>query len=226
MRLLEDKRTQRRMWQCKVKKWDFFCVPSYGFVCCEPLSNFFFFFFFFFWLTTVELSEFFLLGAVASMWLWHWTRGCRVTSPLPGCHAAECQMSDAPDIFVCCCWLLLYSAFLRSRIDIALTCDSTWVTSFLKCIFLISNEVMYLSADMAGATWNCCRLGAFCVHHTTMHSCYSLDLFNVYLSLEKYSILGSQSPPVALAEEALVGTENPGGEWGDGELYLMLCWDH
>ena len=22
---------------------------------------------------------------------------------------------------------------------------------------------------MAGATWNCCRLGAFCVHHTTMH---------------------------------------------------------
>ena len=21
---------------------------------------------------------------------------------------------------------------------------------------------------MAGATWNCCRLGAFCVHHTTM----------------------------------------------------------
>ena len=25
------------------------------------------------------------------------------------------------------------------------------------------------SADMAGATWNCCRLGAFCVLHTTMH---------------------------------------------------------
>ena len=22
---------------------------------------------------------------------------------------------------------------------------------------------------MAGATWNCCHLGAFCVHHTTMH---------------------------------------------------------
>ena len=22
---------------------------------------------------------------------------------------------------------------------------------------------------MADATWNCCRLGAFCVHHTTMH---------------------------------------------------------
>ena len=25
------------------------------------------------------------------------------------------------------------------------------------------------SAGMAGATWNCCHLGAFCVHHTTMH---------------------------------------------------------
>ena len=53
-----------------------------------------------------------------------------------------------------------------------------------------------------------------------------IRLVYIYLSLEKYSILGSQSPPVVLAEEVLVGTENPGGEWGVGELYLMLCWDH
>ena len=149
-----------------------FCVPSYGLsVVSLYLSSCLCF-----WLTTVELSEFFLLGAVTSMWLWHWIRGCRVTSPLPACHTDEYQKSDALDMFVCC-WLLLYSAILRSWIDTVLAYDSTWVASFLKCVFWISNEVRYLSADMAGATWNCCCLGTFCVHHTTMHSCYSLDLF-------------------------------------------------
>ena len=151
-----------------------FFVPSYGLsVVSLYLSSCLCF-----WLTTVELSEFFLLGAMTSMWLWHWIRGCQVTSPLLACHTDEYQKSDALDMFVCCCcWLLLYSAILRSWIDTVLAYDSTWVASFLKCVFWISNEVMYLSADMAGATWNCCCLGTFCVHHTTMHSCYSLDLF-------------------------------------------------
>ena len=30
-------------------------------------------------------------------------------------------------------------------------------------------------ADMVGATWNCCRLGAFCVHHTTTHNVTSCE---------------------------------------------------
>ena len=66
-----------------------------------------------FWLTTVELSEFFLWGAVANMWLWHWIRGCRVTSPLPDCHTDEYQKSDALDMFVVvvdCFYIALFSA--------------------------------------------------------------------------------------------------------------------
>ena len=42
---------------------------------------------------------------------------------------------------------------------------------------LISTKVVYsvtalFGCYMAGATWNCCLFGAFCVHHTTMHHCH------------------------------------------------------
>ena len=47
--------------------------------------------------------------------------------------------------------------------------DSTRVTSFLQCVFEYLQKWVTDSADMAGATWNCCCLGAFCVHHATMH---------------------------------------------------------
>ena len=39
---------------------------------------------------------------------------------------------------------------------------------------------------MAGATWNCCRLGAFCLHHSTMHyvtSCKLSHIRKVYACL-------------------------------------------
>ena len=77
--------------------------------------------------------------------------------------------------FMFCCVLLLllsvafiyHYALLSSKLT-ALTCDSTWVTSIFIVRFWIATEVVYFSASMAGATWNCCYLGAFCVHHITM----------------------------------------------------------
>ena len=60
-------------------------------------------------------------------------------------------------------YIALFSALLTSRLT-ALACDSTWVTSFLRRVFLIFTEVMYLSTGMAGARWNCCRLGASFVY--------------------------------------------------------------
>ena len=50
-----------------------------------------------------------------------------------------------------------------------LACDSTWLTSFLQHVFEYPPQQCTYSAGMAGATWNCCCLGMFCVHHTTMH---------------------------------------------------------
>ena len=60
-------------------------------------------------------------------------------------------------------YIALFSVLL-SRLT-ALACGSTWVTSFILysaflLLFWISTEVVYLSAGMAGATWNCSRLGA------------------------------------------------------------------
>jgi len=36
-------------------------------------------------------------------------------------------------------------------------------------VFKYPSKWCTYSAGMAGATWNCCCFGAFCVHHTTMH---------------------------------------------------------
>ena len=59
---------------------------------------------------------------------------------------------------------------LSSRLTAVLACDSTWVNSFLQRVFVFEYPPKWCtySAGMAGATRNCCHLGAFCVHHTTM----------------------------------------------------------
>ena len=43
------------------------------------------------------------------------------------------------------------------------------IVLILQRVFEYPPKWCTYSAGMAGATWNCCRLGAFCVHHTTMH---------------------------------------------------------
>ena len=70
------------------------------------------------------------------------------------------------------CWLLLYSAILRSRADSLRSILHEWIAFifyFLYRVFEYPPKWCTYSAGMAGATWNCCHLGTFCVHHTTMH---------------------------------------------------------
>ena len=84
------------------------------------------------------------------------------------------RLSHSSD--VCWCWWsLLYSAILRSRPDSLLSYMilHQWLT-FLWRIFEYPPKWCTYSADMAVGTWNCCHLGAFCVHPTTIHHVTSL----------------------------------------------------
>ena len=46
-----------------------------------------------------------------------------------------------------------------------------WIAFY--SVFL--NIHWWCTCSMAGATWNCCHLGMFCVHHTTMHHVISCN---------------------------------------------------
>ena len=70
----------------------------------------------------------------------------------------------------CCSWSLLYNTTLRSRADSL--CSHVilheWLT-FYSVFLNIQLKWCTYSTDMVGASWNCCCLRAFCVHHTTRH---------------------------------------------------------
>ena len=83
---------------------------------------------------------------------------------------------------------------LPSRLTV-LACDSTWVTSFLLRIFEYLPKWYIYSAGVAGATWNCSRLDAFCVHHTTMHHVTSCKATYVKCCMFSHNL-----PPALLAE--------------------------
>ena len=70
----------------------------------------------------------------------------------------------------CCCWSLLYNAIFRSRADSMRprVILHVWLALY-SAFFKYPPKWCTCSAGMAGATWNCCRLGAFSVHHTTIH---------------------------------------------------------
>ena len=80
-------------------------------------------------------------------------------------------------------YIALFSALL-SRLT-ALACCSTWVIGFLALFLNIHQSgVPSYSAGMAGATWNCSRLGARSVYtiqpcsvwlHAKPHMCYNWD---------------------------------------------------
>ena len=80
-------------------------------------------------------------------------------------------------------YLALFSALL-SRLT-ALACGSTGVTSFSVRVFWISTEVVYLSAGMADATWNCSHLGASSVYTINHAPCHFMQshIRKVYASL-------------------------------------------
>ena len=68
-------------------------------------------------------------------------------------------------VVVDCFYIALFSALEQTAVP-----APTWVNSFSVARFWISTEVVHLHRwHMAVGTWNCCRLGMFCVHHTTMH---------------------------------------------------------
>ena len=78
----------------------------------------------------------------------------------------KCQNSYTNSLMIA--YIALFSTCL-SRLT-ALACDSTWVTSFLLRVFWMSTEVLNLSLGMAGATWNCCHLGASSVYTPYNHA--------------------------------------------------------
>ena len=78
------------------------------------------------------------------------------------------QSSSMKDYYY---WSLLYSAILRSRAD-SLRLHvilHEWIAFYSPPFSKYPPKWCTHSAGMAGATWNCCHLGTFCVHHTTMH---------------------------------------------------------
>ena len=74
-------------------------------------------------------------------------------------------------------WWPLFSSLEHTHCAVVAGYSKRMTVAFYS-EFWISTEVVYLQRCfvryMAGATWNCCRLGAFCVHHTTMHHVTSL----------------------------------------------------
>ena len=69
------------------------------------------------------------------------------------------------------CWSLLYKTILCSWAD-SLRSHVTlheWL-AFYSAFVLYPLKWCTYSTGMAGATWNCCPLGMFCVYHTTMHA--------------------------------------------------------
>ena len=65
---------------------------------------------------------------------------------------------------MCICWSPLYSAILRSQSD-------SVHSNVILHEWLAFNSAflnIHRSGVLTALTWNCCRLGAFCVHHTTM----------------------------------------------------------
>ena len=83
--------------------------------------------------------------------------------------------------FIYCVWLIddhLYSAILRSLEQTH--CAHLWFYKsdklfFNGAFFWISTEVVYLSAGMAGGTWNCSHLGASSVY--TIQPCIMCFIF-------------------------------------------------
>ena len=81
-------------------------------------------------------------------------------------------------IFVCLYyyWSLLYSAILRSRADSlrSRVILHEWI-AFYSAFFEYPPKWCTYSAGMAGATRNCCHLGAFCVHRNNHAPCHFMQ---------------------------------------------------
>ena len=83
---------------------------------------------------------------------------------------------------------------LFSRL-VAIVCDSTWGTCFLEHVFEYPMKWCVYSTDMVDATWKCCHLGMFCVHHTTMHHVISCNATTFHVCMFSCNL-----PPALLVE--------------------------
>ena len=116
----------------------------------------------------------------------------------------------------CCCRSFLYSVIspLSSRLTALAICGSTWVTSFLWRVFEYPLKWCTYSA---GATWNGCGLGAFCVHHYYIHApchfmlnlCQSGSFFFYNTVCTKRGNV-NQSEDCTLQEETWISPETRG----------------
>ena len=78
-----------------------------------------------------------------------------------------------------CCQLFLYSSWadsLHALLSHVILNDHEWLQTFLSlfvCSFVRNIRQSVFTAlsgcYATGATWSCCYLSMFCVHHTTMH---------------------------------------------------------
>ena len=127
------------------------------------------------------------------------------------------------------CWSLLYSAVLTISALEQTHCAHMWFSisdSLFMVHFWNPPKWCTYSADMAGATWNCCHLSAFCVHHTTTHhvtSCkatYVKPVLN-WVNVCSLNILWTlQRTMIRFLIELLVRRI-----WfGQSKLYFILNW--
>ena len=110
-------------------------------------------------------TTFVCLIHVASTWTLLWAR----------VHLAMC----------CCCWSLLYNAILRSRADslrshVILPERLVFYSAFLN-IHRSGVFTTLFDCYIADAMWNCCHLGALCVHHTHHAPCHATSHKSTYL---------------------------------------------
>ena len=70
-------------------------------------------------------------------------------------------------LYCCCCWSLLYSAIIRSWADSlhSHVILHEWLAVYNVFLNIHGRKWCTYSASMADATWNCCHLSMFCVHH-------------------------------------------------------------
>ena len=79
----------------------------------------------------------------------------------------------------------LFSTLEHTHCALVACGDYKWVTVALYRALLNVHPSGILTelfgCDMAGATWNCCRLGAFCAHQATIHQITSLHAKATYV---------------------------------------------
>ena len=93
-------------------------------------------------------------------------------SDLKGCSSCERLQHDMgwSCNVACCCWSFSYSTILCSWADSLHSHGilHKWL-AFYRTLKEKKLHWSIYSTDLADAAWNCCRLGIFCIHHTTMH---------------------------------------------------------